>query len=180
MSLLPPAVLVLLSNQQSAAGIAALPFPSCLPPPAAPLQHVAGDDPFCKFNDQMLQLFTSCLFLSGAAAAMVGSYTCRRFGRKATMIAGGACFLGGTVLVTLAIHMAMLVLGRLVLGVGVGFATQVGAGAPASCCCLLFGSAARRVAWVSCTAHQQALAGICVNQKLERTLVTSYHCAELP
>uniref|UniRef100_A0A383WEJ5 Major facilitator superfamily (MFS) profile domain-containing protein n=1 Tax=Tetradesmus obliquus TaxID=3088 RepID=A0A383WEJ5_TETOB len=86
--------------------------------------HVAGNDPFCKFNDQMLQLFTSCLFLSGAAAAMVGSYTCRRFGRKATMIAGGACFLGGTVLVTLAIHMAMLVLGRLVLGVGVGFATQ--------------------------------------------------------
>jgi MFS family permease len=90
------------------------------------LQHVSGTDPFCKFNDQMLQLFTSCLFLSGAAAAMVGSYTCRRFGRKATMIAGGACFLGGTVLVTLAIHMAMLVLGRLVLGVGVGFATQVG------------------------------------------------------
>jgi hypothetical protein len=52
-------------------------------------------------------------------------YACRRYGRKATMIAGGACFLGGTVLVTLAIHMAMLVLGRLVLGVGVGFATQV-------------------------------------------------------
>ena len=56
---------------------------------------------------------------------MVGSHTCRRFGRKATMVAGGACFLAGTVLVTLAVHMSMLVLGRLVLGVGVGFATQV-------------------------------------------------------
>jgi MFS family permease len=90
------------------------------------LQHVSGDDAFCKYNDVLLQLFTSCLFLSGLVAALVGSYTCRRFGRKATMIAGGACFLGGTVLVTLASRMSMLVLGRLVLGVGVGFAAQVG------------------------------------------------------
>ncbi|KAF6256201.1 hypothetical protein COO60DRAFT_1640881 [Scenedesmus sp. NREL 46B-D3] len=45
----------------------------------------------------MLQLFTSRLFLSGAAAAMVGAYTCRRFGRRGTMVAGGACFLGDTV-----------------------------------------------------------------------------------
>lgn len=86
--------------------------------------HVAGDDPFCKYNDQMLQLFTSCLFLSGAVAAMVGSYTCKRYGRKATMIAGGFAFLVGTALVALAIHMAMLVLGRVVLGIGVGLATQ--------------------------------------------------------
>lgn len=70
------------------------------------------------------QLFTSCLFLAGAVAALVGSYTCRRFGRKATMMAGGACFLVGTALVACAVHMVMLVLGRLVLGVGVGFATQ--------------------------------------------------------
>lgn len=49
-----------------------------------------------------------------------------RYGRKATMMAGGACFLTGTVLVTLAVHMVMLVLGRIVLGIGVGFATQVG------------------------------------------------------
>jgi len=46
--------------------------------PFVPLQHAAGDDPFCKYNDHMLQLFTSCLFLAGAAAAIVGSYTCRR------------------------------------------------------------------------------------------------------
>lgn len=41
------------------------------------------------------------------------------------MMAGGAAFLIGTALVTFAMHMAMLVLGRLVLGIGVGFATQV-------------------------------------------------------
>lgn len=51
-----------------------------------------------------------------------------RYGRKATMMAGGACFLAGTALVTFAVHMIMLVLGRIVLGIGVGFATQVRAG----------------------------------------------------
>lgn len=40
------------------------------------------------------------------------------------MMAGGACFLVGTALVACAVHMAMLVLGRVVLGIGVGFATQ--------------------------------------------------------
>lgn len=42
--------------------------------------HASGTDPFCKFDDHMLQLFTSCLFLAGAAAAMVGSWTCKRYG----------------------------------------------------------------------------------------------------
>lgn len=86
--------------------------------------HSSGSDPWCKFNDHMLQLFTSCLFLAGGVAAMVGSWTCKRYGRKATMMAGGACFLIGTALVTFAMHMVMLVLGRIVLGIGVGFATQ--------------------------------------------------------
>jgi sugar porter (SP) family MFS transporter len=40
------------------------------------------------------------------------------------MMAGGFCFLVGTALVAGAVHMAMLVLGRMVLGLGVGFATQ--------------------------------------------------------
>jgi len=83
-----------------------------------------SSDPFCKYDDHLLQLFTSCLFLAGAVAAIIGSWTCKRFGRKATMMAGGACFLVGTGLVAGAVHIAMLVTGRIVLGFGVGFATQ--------------------------------------------------------
>eukprot|EP00775_Hariotina_reticulata_P001911 gene1911-2244_t len=86
--------------------------------------HDGGNDPFCKYDDHLLQLFTSCLFLAGAVAAIVGSYTCRRFGRRPTMMAGGFCFLVGSGLAAGAVHIAMLVLGRVVLGVGVGFATQ--------------------------------------------------------
>jgi len=41
-------------------------------------QHASGSDPFCKFNDQLLQLFTACLFLAGAVAAIIGSWTCRK------------------------------------------------------------------------------------------------------
>ena len=88
------------------------------------LEGVESTDPFCKYDDHMLQLFTSSLFLAGAVAAMVGSYTCKRYGRKATMAAGGFAFLAGTILVATAFAVPQLVVGRIVLGVGVGFATQ--------------------------------------------------------
>lgn len=88
-------------------------------------EHNMGkNDPFCKYDDHLLQLFTSSLFLAAGAAAMVGSWTCNRFGRKMTMLTGGLCFLVGTGLVAGAVAMPMLVIGRIVLGFGVGFACQ--------------------------------------------------------
>lgn len=180
------------------------------------LQHSSGSDPWCKFNDHMLQLFTSCLFLAGGVAAIVGSWTCKRwvgtagacagrvagwlagwhaglphssqpqestrtaellaktssptamrwrlclllhvyrYGRKATMMAGGACFLTGTVLVTLAVHMVMLVLGRIVLGIGVGFATQVRCRTVAVVPCVWKRQAASRWRW--CVLHGRTVA----------------------
>lgn len=79
---------------------------------------------YCMFNDQILQLFTSSLFLAGAFAALVGMVLCKKMGRRFTMIMGGLCFIVGTILVASAYHIAQLVIGRLVLGVGVGLATQ--------------------------------------------------------
>ncbi|GBF88955.1 sugar transport protein [Raphidocelis subcapitata] len=81
-------------------------------------------DAFCKYDDHLLQLFTSSLFLAAGASAMVGSWTCNKFGRKLTMLAGGLCFLVGTALVAGAVATPMLVVGRIVLGFGVGFACQ--------------------------------------------------------
>jgi MFS family permease len=91
---------------------------------AAHAASAKASDPFCKYDDHMLQLFTSSLFLAAAIAAMFGSWTCNKYGRKATMVAGGLAFLVGTALVAGAVHIAMLVLGRIVLGIGVGFACQ--------------------------------------------------------
>lgn len=41
------------------------------------------------------------------------------------MFVGGICFLAGTALVASAFSLAQLVLGRLVIGLGLGFAAQV-------------------------------------------------------
>ncbi len=84
--------------------------------------HASG--PFCQFNDHVMHLFTSSLFLAGAVAALMGMWTCKRWGRKPTMMLGGVCFLAGTALVAAAYQTSQLVIGRVVLGFGVGFATQ--------------------------------------------------------
>ena len=51
-------------------------------------------------------------------------YVTRRFGRRATMAAAGVMFCVGAVLTAGAVHVAMLVVGRICLGLGVGFANQ--------------------------------------------------------
>ena len=63
-----------------------LPPPSITPPPL-------------RYDNHMLQLFTSSLFLAGALAALIGGWTCNRFGRKSTMVAAGAFFAIGTAIV---------------------------------------------------------------------------------
>jgi hypothetical protein len=46
-----------------------------------------------QYNDQLLQLLTSSIFLSGAAAALVGMFTSKKLGRRFTMICAGAAFI---------------------------------------------------------------------------------------
>ena len=62
---------------------------------------------------------------AGMFAALVAGYMTRRFGRKATMVLAGLSFLIGTGLCSGAANLAMLVIGRIFLGIGVGFANQV-------------------------------------------------------
>lgn len=61
--------------------------------------HCILTDPFChvsvQFDDQILQLLTSSLFLAGAFAALVGMWTSKKFGRRFTMIWAGAAFIIG-------------------------------------------------------------------------------------
>ena len=40
------------------------------------------DDPWCKFHDHRLQLFSSVMFLSGAVVALPAGYAARAYGRK--------------------------------------------------------------------------------------------------
>lgn len=80
---------------------------------------------YCKFNSQILTLFTSSLYLSALVAGLGASHITRYLGRRATMIVGGVFFVSGALLNGLALNIAMLIAGRLLLGFGIGCANQV-------------------------------------------------------
>ncbi|XP_043697417.1 sugar transport protein 5-like [Telopea speciosissima] len=82
-------------------------------------------DTYCLFDSHALTLFTSSLYF----AAMLSSLFAGRFsaykGRKATLVLGGSIFLIGVALISSATDVGMLILGRVCLGIGIGFSNQV-------------------------------------------------------
>ncbi|PSC76673.1 H(+) hexose cotransporter 2 [Micractinium conductrix] len=82
-------------------------------------------DPYCVYDDQNLQIFTSSLFLAGLFASLFAAKITQTFGRKITMTVGSIWFLIGTGLCAGAVELAMLIVGRLCLGFGIGFVNQV-------------------------------------------------------
>ncbi|XP_062092209.1 hexose carrier protein HEX6 [Humulus lupulus] len=79
---------------------------------------------YCKFDSQLLTSFTSSLYLAGLIASFFASSVTKAFGRKPSILIGGAAFLAGSALGGAAVNIYMLILGRILLGVGVGFANQ--------------------------------------------------------
>ncbi|KAI8022306.1 Sugar transport protein 1 [Camellia lanceoleosa] len=79
---------------------------------------------YCKFNSQTLTMFTSSLYLAALIASFFASTMTKKLGRKFSMLMGGCVFCCGALLNAFAVHLAMLIIGRILLGVGVGFATQ--------------------------------------------------------
>lgn len=83
-----------------------------------------GGNQYCKFDDHLLQLFTSSLYLAALFASFGASITTKAFGRKISMLIGGLIFLVGATLNGIAMNLAVLIIGRLLLGVGIGYANQ--------------------------------------------------------
>lgn len=81
------------------------------------------NDAFCQFNSQALSWFTSSLFIAGAFAAIPGAWVTRHYGRKRTMLIAGLLFDLGVIFLAAAYHLAMLILGRVLLGIAVAFAS---------------------------------------------------------
>ncbi|KAL4853612.1 H(+)/hexose cotransporter 2 [Chlorella vulgaris] len=84
-----------------------------------------SDDPYCKFHDTRLQLFSAIMFLSGAIIALPAGYAARLVGRKKTMTVSGCFFLLGAGLQAGANNLTQLIVGRSILGFGVGTAACV-------------------------------------------------------
>lgn len=79
---------------------------------------------YCKFDNELLTLFTSSLYLAALVASFFASTTTRMLGRKFSMFLGGLFFLVGALLNGFAINIQMLIIGRLLLGFGVGYCNQ--------------------------------------------------------
>ncbi|BAT92849.1 hypothetical protein LR48_Vigan05g068500 [Vigna angularis] len=79
---------------------------------------------YCVFDSQLLTSFTSSLYVAGLVTTFFASYVTKAFGRKPSIVVGGAAFLAGTALGGAAFNVLMLIFGRLLLGVGIGFANQ--------------------------------------------------------
>ena len=80
---------------------------------------------YCKFDSQLLTLFTSSLYIAGLISSFFASPVTRAFGRKASMLVAGVAVLVGSALGGAASNVYMLVFGRVFLGIGLGFANQV-------------------------------------------------------
>ncbi|KAK7411629.1 hypothetical protein VNO78_03064 [Psophocarpus tetragonolobus] len=84
----------------------------------------AHENNYCKYDNQVLAAFTSSLYIAGLVASLVASPVTRKYGRRASIIGGGISFLIGAALNASAVNLTMLILGRVMLGIGIGFGNQ--------------------------------------------------------
>ncbi|KAJ0537537.1 putative major facilitator, sugar transporter, major facilitator superfamily [Helianthus annuus] len=79
---------------------------------------------YCKFNSATLTMFTSSLYLAALLASCVASYVTKAWGRKISMLTARITFCVGALLNGAAVSVWMLIVGRILLGIGIGFANQ--------------------------------------------------------
>ncbi|KAL0346620.1 UNVERIFIED_CONTAM: Sugar transport protein 14 [Sesamum calycinum] len=86
-------------------------------------EHLQETD-YCKYDNQILTLFTSSLYLAALVSTFGASYVTRNKGRRASIIFGSISFFIGAILNAAAQNIAMLIIGRIFLGFGIGFGNQ--------------------------------------------------------
>lgn len=84
----------------------------------------ASQNQYCIFDSQILTAFTSSLYIAGLSASLIAGRVTTSIGRKGTLVVGGLIFLVGTLFSALAFNVAMLIIGRILLGFGIGFTNQ--------------------------------------------------------
>ncbi|KAF8662114.1 hypothetical protein HU200_056306 [Digitaria exilis] len=79
---------------------------------------------YCKFDSQLLTAFTSSLYVAGLLTTILAARVTSGHGRRVSMFLGGAAFLAGAAVGAASANIYMVILGRVLLGVGLGFANQ--------------------------------------------------------
>ncbi|XP_011048350.1 PREDICTED: sugar transport protein 14-like [Populus euphratica] len=85
--------------------------------------HLRETD-YCKYDDQVLTLFTSSLYFAALVSTFGASYVTRSRGRRASILVGAVSFFTGAIVNAFAKNIAMLIIGRCFLGAGIGFSNQ--------------------------------------------------------
>ncbi|CAI9770979.1 unnamed protein product [Fraxinus pennsylvanica] len=85
----------------------------------------AKENNYCKYDDQLLQLFTSSLYLAALVASFGASKACNVLGRKPTIGLASILFILGAIVSGIAPNKALLIIGRILFGIGVGFGNEV-------------------------------------------------------
>ncbi|GLT98534.1 hypothetical protein SLE2022_160350 [Rubroshorea leprosula] len=86
-------------------------------------KHLLETD-YCKYDNQILTLFTSSLYFAGLVSTFGASHVTRTKGRRASILVGAVSFFFGAILNAAAVNIGMLIIGRILLGVGIGFGNQ--------------------------------------------------------
>ncbi|WCJ42530.1 Sugar transport protein 14 [Euphorbia peplus] len=79
---------------------------------------------YCKYDNQILTLFTSSLYFAALVFTFLASWTTRNMGRRITILIGAVSFFIGAIFNAFAKNIAMLIIGRCFLGGGIGFGNQ--------------------------------------------------------
>ncbi|XP_058781949.1 sugar transport protein 5-like [Vicia villosa] len=79
---------------------------------------------YCLYDSQLLTLFTSSLYLAGLVSILLAGKVTAMIGRRNTIMLGGAIFFAGASVNGGSENISMLIVGRILLGFGVGFTNQ--------------------------------------------------------
>lgn len=79
---------------------------------------------YCKYDNQILTLFTSSLYFAGLISTFGASVVTRKYGRRGSILTGAVSFFLGGCVNAAAMNVTMLIIGRILLGVGIGFGNQ--------------------------------------------------------
>ncbi|XP_052198652.1 sugar transport protein 14 isoform X2 [Diospyros lotus] len=85
--------------------------------------HLKETD-YCKYDNQILTLFTSSLYFAALVSTFGAEALTRKKGRRASILAGAVSFFLGGLMNAFAKNIAMLIVGRILLGIGIGFGNQ--------------------------------------------------------
>ncbi|XP_024959844.1 sugar transport protein 5-like [Cynara cardunculus var. scolymus] len=81
-------------------------------------------DQYCLFNSHKLTALVSSMFIAGSVSSLLAGRVTSVIGRKLSLVTSGILFLTGNALGVFAQNVDMLIVSRLFVGFGLGFANQ--------------------------------------------------------